>query len=444
MIYQFMITHMIFPIYDLLFKAKIRKYLRYLKKVDQMELRTIKDEQRKKLALLLNHAIDNVSKYESICKCEDPFELLHRFPVMTRSDIISYDENLMSNHKKKTFEISSSGSTGKQVKVFLDYEEYSKQQATQLHWLGWIGYKYGNRIIQIGLNKKKHWTRNLKDHILNTDYFIYYDATSNDRVEMLKRNKNKSNIFLMGFPNAVIDLIKLSASEGIILDIKGIMTFGEKMTKENKEMIRQVYNVPIINTYGASEGVMIAAGFENEEMYLMEQNVVLEIVDGYGKEVSNGEYGRVLITNLNAYNMPLIRYEIGDFAQKSKLVDKQSKNRFNYQKLNEVIGRDLDCLYTPEKRKFHLFYISNETKDLKNQVQEFQWHQKYIDEIEILYIPLNEKDLSSELKEIITKRIKDKLESEKIKIKFIKVDQMKHYKSMKMQKMISEVDVNDL
>lgn len=430
--------------YDVLFKAKTRTYLSYLKKVDQMDLKDIKMEQKEKLSVVLNYAIDNVNRYSSIQKCADPFELLKRFPVTTRDDIRSYNENLMSVQKKKLFEISSSGSTGKQVKVFLDYEEYSKQQATQLHWLSWIGYKYGNRIIQIGLNKKKHWTRNLKDRILNTEYFIYYDATLEDRVEMLKRNKNKSNIFLMGFPNAILDLIKLSASEGIILDVKGIMTFGEKLTKENKEMIRQVYNVPIINTYGASEGVMIAAGFENEEMYLMEQNIVLEIVDENGNEVPDGEFGSVLITNLNAYNMPLIRYEIGDFAKKKKLNCKQASDEFNYQKLSGVIGRDLDCIYTPEKRKFHLFYISNETKELKNKVQEFQWHQKYIDELEILYIPLNEKDLSPDLKELITKRIKLKLESDLLRIKFIKVDQMQHYKSKKIQKLISEVDVNDL
>jgi phenylacetate-CoA ligase len=42
--------------------------------------------------------------------------------------------------------------------------------------------------------------------------------------------------------------------------------------------------------------------------------VVLEVVDDFGRQVAPGQMGRVLMTTLHNRLMPLIRYEIGDYA----------------------------------------------------------------------------------------------------------------------------------
>jgi len=44
------------------------------------------------------------------------------------------------------------------------------------------------------------------------------------------------------------------------------------------------------------------------------EHVFLEIVDEAGREVAPGEMGRVLVTTLENYLMPLVRYQIGDYA----------------------------------------------------------------------------------------------------------------------------------
>jgi phenylacetate-CoA ligase len=45
------------------------------------------------------------------------------------------------------------------------------------------------------------------------------------------------------------------------------------------------------------------------------ENVLLEVVDDQGLPCAPGEVGRVLVTSLNNFATPLIRYEIGDYAE---------------------------------------------------------------------------------------------------------------------------------
>ncbi len=44
------------------------------------------------------------------------------------------------------------------------------------------------------------------------------------------------------------------------------------------------------------------------------EHVLIELVDEAGREVAPGELGRVLLTTLENFVMPLVRYEIGDYA----------------------------------------------------------------------------------------------------------------------------------
>ena len=61
---------------------------------------------------------------------------------------------------------------------------------------------------------------------------------------------------------------------------------------------------------------MIAAQLDLEYMYIMTTSVFVEILDDDGFEVENGKMGNVVVTCLNAFAMPLIRYKVGDLAIK--------------------------------------------------------------------------------------------------------------------------------
>ena len=48
---------------------------------------------------------------------------------------------------------------------------------------------------------------------------------------------------------------------------------------------------------------------------MQNENIVLEIVDNQHRPCKQGEVGRVVITALHNFATPLLRYDLGDFAE---------------------------------------------------------------------------------------------------------------------------------
>ena len=81
-------------------------------------------------------------------------------------------------------------------------------------------------------------------------------------------------------------------------------------------------------------------------MYLMSPNVYVEIVNDKGTEVEDGEMGHVIVTNLNAFSMPLIRYRIGDLAIKLPANSIPKTRELGLPVWQKIIGRDTDLVKT--------------------------------------------------------------------------------------------------
>jgi len=71
-----------------------------------------------------------------------------------------------------------------------------------------------------------------------------------------------------------------------------------------------------VDLYTAREVGYIALQCPDHEHYhTQSENLLVEILDESGNPCEAGETGRVVVTTLHNYATPLIRYDIGDFAQ---------------------------------------------------------------------------------------------------------------------------------
>ena len=100
------------------------------------------------------------------------------------------------------------------------------------------------------------------------------------------------------------------------INFSGAISWGDKLFSHYKKSINKEFNVEVKETYASAEGLMIAAQLDLEYMYIMTTSVFVEILDDDGFEVENGKMGNVVVTCLNAFAMPLIRYKVGDLAIK--------------------------------------------------------------------------------------------------------------------------------
>jgi phenylacetate-CoA ligase len=97
--------------------------------------------------------------------------------------------------------------------------------------------------------------------------------------------------------------------------LKQLRTFGEVLSDETRELCQRAWQVGIADLYSSEEAGSIAVQCEHGAYHLQSENLLVEIIDDHGAACLPGEIGRVLITTLHNFAMPLIRYEIGDYAE---------------------------------------------------------------------------------------------------------------------------------
>lgn len=95
--------------------------------------------------------------------------------------------------------------------------------------------------------------------------------------------------------------------------LKSISTFGETRTPAIDTRISEIFGRKPISRYAAEEvGNMALECPDCGNYHVSEEVTHVDAVDSALQPVRNGEIGRVLVTPLYSYAMPLIRYEIGD------------------------------------------------------------------------------------------------------------------------------------
>lgn len=97
--------------------------------------------------------------------------------------------------------------------------------------------------------------------------------------------------------------------------LRGNVAISETLTPGMKARVEAIFGAPLFQNYGQNEVGLVAAKCpEGGRYHTHAEHAFVEIVDDDGMPVAAGETGRMLITDLNNYAMPLIRYDTGDLA----------------------------------------------------------------------------------------------------------------------------------
>jgi phenylacetate-CoA ligase len=122
---------------------------------------------------------------------------------------------------------------------------------------------------------------------------------------------------LMTFPSNLMALLRHCQENDLRLPgLRSIWTLGEIMTPELRRLAREVWGVGIADVYSSVEVGYIGLQCPDHEHYhVQSESVLLEVVDEAGRPCAPGEVGRVLVTPLHNFAMPMLRYAIGDHAE---------------------------------------------------------------------------------------------------------------------------------
>ncbi len=92
-----------------------------------------------------------------------------------------------------------------------------------------------------------------------------------------------------------------------------IVTTSENLLPEHRAAISAGFGVPIVNTFGSTEGLVGVSAPDAEELVFNSDLCIVELVDEHNEPVPPGTpSAKVLLTNLSNRVQPLIRYELTD------------------------------------------------------------------------------------------------------------------------------------
>jgi phenylacetate-CoA ligase len=336
--------------------------------------------------------------------------------------------------KEKLVSEKSSGSSGIQGEVFVSRKEQSAFQAIQTLTWEWAGFRLGDSLLQNGITPDRGMVKSIKDFLLRTQYVSAFNL-DNRRVAHILEGLDKKRFF-GGYASSLFVFSEVAKQNSIDhIKFESAISWGDKMFSHYRESIETQFKTKVYDTYGTTEGFMIAAQKDLPYYYILSPHVYLELLDEQGNEVPDGEIGHVVVTRLDAFEMPLIRYYLGDLAIKLPYEKYPEKRDLQFPLLKKIIGRDTDIVRTQSGKKMIVHFFTGIFEHVQ-EILQFRVVQNSLNELTIEYIP--RENFNAEVLKIVTKKIQDYLQ-EPFPVNFVKVENIPSTASGKPQIILSTI-----
>lgn len=432
MLYNALLEKVILPLGDKVNRSSFIDELNRWRKIQHLSEEKLKELQTQNLYKILSYCTKNVDFYKklNLPYNNDPYQWVKSFPIIKKNIIKDNLNDFLTEPKENLIKYASSGSSGIQGIIYMNKQEQSITRSLQVLWWEWAGFTIGQPILQTGITDKRSLIKSIKDKFLRTYYTAAFTHTEESIKEMLLNFKKTDNYFLGGYASSLY-LFSQVAEKYRIDDIKfkSAICWGDKLFPHYRKAIEKQFHTKTFDTYGCTEGLMMAAQKDLPYYYQMSPHVYMEIIDKYGNEVPDGEIGYVVVTRLDCYSMPLVRYYLGDMAIKLPRNEYPENRDLNFPLLKMIIGRDTDIVRTASG-KFMVVHFFTGIFEFIPEVKQFRVIQKTLHEIEIEYIP--ESNFDNRILNEIRVKIQEHLKEE-FPINFKKVDYIPATKSGKPQ-----------
>jgi phenylacetate-CoA ligase len=377
------------PLWAMKERSPYLKHLKYLEKSQFRPLNEVREDQWRRFKRLLRHAHDNTEYYfekmESVGATPDDirsWDDLHRLPLLTK-DNIRIDKNRMvakNIPRSKLVPKKTSGSTGVSLEFFWDEDSRQWKRACTIRHDRWTGWNLGEKIAAVWGNPEhlKNWSVYLRNLLLERRTFL--DTLKMDEEDMMdfyhKIRKGKPTL-LFGHAHSLYLFTDFLRSRGIA-DIrpKGIISTAMVLHEYERRQIEEVFSCKVTNRYGCEEVSLIASECEEHKgLHINMDTLIVETISD-GGDVSAGEPGAVIVTDLTNYGMPFIRYKIGDVAIASDRVCTCGRT---YPLIESVEGRSADYIVTPEGYFVSGISLTENFANLLSGVRQLQIIQERLD-----------------------------------------------------------------
>ena len=279
--------------------------------------------QFKKFKKLIIHAYKNVPFYHEKYKQAEinPYSIMTekdilKIPILTKEEVrANFPERILAKGVdiKKCVIDHTSGSTSKPLKYAINYQNQAMRDAVHEYVRRIAGWRKNHLMIHLRATQDKNI-----DKLYGKKRNFKISPHSDIAVHMQIFDRIKPD-FIVGKPSLLFKLaIELDRSNYLFKKhVKGIISTGELLIPVLKNRIEKSFNTKVFDSYGCGETVDVACECKRHNgMHEIMEHAYIEILkdNELAKEM---ESGKVLITDLDNYAMPFIRYDVGDVARRS-------------------------------------------------------------------------------------------------------------------------------
>ncbi|MDX1754883.1 MAG: hypothetical protein R3175_02375 [Marinobacter sp.] len=263
----------------------------------------------------------NLFKSNGLSFTDDNFSLedFKKVPVTTKKEVRNFLPQFISEQfqRDNLVQAKTGGSTGVSLELYFDKTCQEYRNAAQLmadRWSGWdIGQAkaavWGNPPTPVGL--KQVLRHHLHDRTIYLDTMDLNPDSMNEFVAHWRRVKPEA---VFGHAHSIFIFAKYLVDNQIgDLRPRGIVATSMMLLDHERKLIEQAFECPVTNRYGCEEVGLIACECEEHDgMHINTPHVFVELLDSNDQPVKPGEPGKIVLTDLNNYGMPLIRYRVED------------------------------------------------------------------------------------------------------------------------------------
>jgi phenylacetate-CoA ligase len=151
-------------------------------------------------------------------------------------------------------------------------------------------------------------------------------------------------------PSLLDSLARRSIERGMRLEgLVEVRTLAEALDPGLRKRCRAAWGVPLTDVYSSIDAGYIALQCpEHTHYHVQSEGLFVEVLDEADNPCAPGEIGRVVITTLQNFAMPLVRYDIGDYAE----VGARCPCGRGLPVLKRILGRVRNMLVTADGRRY--------------------------------------------------------------------------------------------
>jgi len=398
--YRWLARHVLAPGMDVLRGTHTMRCLKELEASQWWPPERLEQLQSERLQHLIHYAYERVPYYRRLMDSRGihPDDIrtaadLPKLPVLTKEIVREEGESLVARGfpRRRLREGHTGGSTGTPL-VFLSSIDgrLSHGMARSLRAHEWAGLYPGDRFVRVikrrlpgpaeGAPFEGISRRVAREGFVDCGAFS--ESTLPEVVKRISRHRPRA---LRGYASAICIIAEYIRDTGIPApEVGAIVTGGEQLFDEQRALLRQVFGTEPFSKYSSFENFDIAMECEaHQGLHIAAEDLAVETADDDGLPVRPGRDGRILVTNLHEYGMPLIRYDTDDSGS---LLEGQCPCGRSLPRLAAVTGKTGNTIYTPSgKRLSPLTLGSSGLAPLG--IRQFQFIQEQLNQVTVKVVP---------------------------------------------------------